>query len=271
MLVRRGNSAHAPVLLKTLSIHRILRGQWPRILTAISMAFASTSLFAAECAPFEFQNTRAIVCRIDVREERLQLFHSDEQGRPLKYFAGLKRHVNARNEQLVFAMNAGMYHSDFSPVGLLVMEGQQHTPLNLDSADGNFFLKPNGVFLISDQGAKVIESSRYPTLNEKVSIATQSGPLLVLDGELHPAFREDSTSRNVRNGVGILSPHEVVFAITEHPVNFYDFAILFRNGLGCKDALFFDATVSSLYTENLERADLRSSLGPMIAITRPLE
>jgi len=235
------------------------------------MTLASTSLFAAECAPFEFQETRAIVCRVDIREERLQLFHSDEQGRPLKYFAAVNRLLKARNERLVFGMNAGMYHSDFSPVGLLVIDGEQRQPLNLANDEGNFFLKPNGVFLISDQGAKVVESSTYPRLNEKVSLASQSGPLLVLDGELHPAFREDSTSRNIRNGVGILSAHEVVFAISEHPVTFHEFAILFRNGLGCKDALFFDATVSSLYAENLERADLRSSLGPIIGITRPLE
>jgi uncharacterized protein YigE (DUF2233 family) len=234
----------------------------------ISMSLAPGSLFAAECAPFEFQNISATVCRIDTREERLRLFHTDEKGRPLKYFSGVNRLLKASNERLVFGMNAGMYHSDFSAVGLLVMDGEQVQPLNLETADGNFFLKPNGVFLVSDQGARVIESSRYPSLSENVSIATQSGPMLVLDGALHPAFREDSTSRNIRNGVGILSQHEVVFAISEQPVTFYEFAVLFRNGLGCKDALFLDATVSSLYSENLERADVRASLGPIIGVTR---
>ena len=89
----------------------------------------------------------------------------------------------------------------------------------------------------------------------------------MLDGALHPAFREDSTSRFIRNGVGMLSPDEVVFAISEQPVTFYEFALLFRNGLGCKDALFLDATVSSLFAENLERSDVRASLGPMIGVT----
>jgi uncharacterized protein YigE (DUF2233 family) len=239
------------------------------------MTVAESSLFAAECAPFEFQSIRATVCHVDTRLQRLRLFHSDEKGRALKFFSGVNRLLKADNERLVFAMNAGMYHSDYSAVGLLVIDGQQIQPLNLDSAEGNFFLKPNGVFFVSDSGARIVESSCYPWVskgqNERVQIATQSGPLLVLDGALHPAFREDSTSRFVRNGVGILSRHEVVFAISEQPVTFHEFAVLFRNGLGCKDALFLDATVSSLYSSNLERRDVRASLGPIIGVTQPLD
>jgi uncharacterized protein YigE (DUF2233 family) len=192
---------------------------------------------------------------------------NDEKQRPLKYFSGVNRLLESRDEELAFAMNAGMYHSDFAAVGLLVIDGQEVSPLNLDSAPGNFFLKPNGVFLILDDGAHVIESSRYPQMAGAVQLATQSGPLLVIDGALHPAFRENSSSRNIRNGVGVLSPHEVVFAITEEPVTFHQFATLFRNGLGCKDALFLDATVSSLYAPDIGRRDVRASLGPIIGVT----
>ena len=196
------------------------------------------------------------------------MFHLDEKDRPLKYFSAVERLLEPTNERLVFAMNAGMYHKDYAAVGLLVIDGTQRQPLNLENADGNFFLKPNGVFLVSESGARVIESSRYGQLDEKVEIATQSGPLLVLDGALHPAFRQDSTSRYVRNGVGVLSAQEVVFAISEQPVTFHEFALLFRNGLGCKDALFLDATVSSLFAENLGRRDVRASLGPIVGVTR---
>ena len=235
-----------------------------------SMTTSPADVFAVDCSSFEFQGIPATVCRLDLRAQRLRMFHLDAKGRPLKYFSGVNRHLKATNERLVFAMNAGMYHSDFSPVGLLVIDGEERRPINLEAANGNFFLKPNGVFLVSAEGARIVESSTYPLLNEKVVLATQSGPLLVLDGALHPAFREDSTSRNVRNGVGVLSRHEVVFAISEQPVTFYEFAQLFRNGLGCKDALFLDATVSSLFAENLERSDLRASLGPIVGVTATL-
>ena len=234
------------------------------------MAIAADSVFALDCGPFDFNGMSATVCRVDTRVHRLRLFLNDEKDRPLKYFSGVNRLLLPHAEQLVFAMNAGMYHSDFSAVGLLIIDGQEINPLNLDSAPGNFFLKPNGVFLICDEGAQIIESSRYQQVATTVQLATQSGPLLVIDGALHPAFREDSTSRNIRNGVGVLSPHEVVFAISEQPVTFYEFATLFRNGLGCKDALFLDATVSSLYATNLGRCDVRASLGPIIGVTEKI-
>jgi uncharacterized protein YigE (DUF2233 family) len=234
------------------------------------MTVSPNVAFGLDCAPFRFQDIDATVCRVDTREHRLRLFLTDEKQRPLKYFSGVNRLLKQTNERLVFAMNAGMYHSDFSPVGLLVVDGKQMRALNLDSADGNFFLKPNGVFLIGKSGARIVDSERYGLVNDEVMLATQSGPMLVLDGALHPAFRPDSTSRYIRNGVGILSTHEVVFAISEQPVTLYEFALLFRNGLGCKDALFLDATVSSLHADNLQRSDLRASLGPIIGITAPL-
>ncbi len=223
--------------------------------------------FAIDCAPLEFHGIQATVCRIDLRAHQLKVFLNDDKGRPLKYFSGVNRHLEPAGEHLVFAMNAGMFHRDFSPVGLLVDAGTTLRPINLDDEEGNFFLKPNGVFLVTDAGARVIESSRYASIHESVHVATQSGPMLVIDGALHPAFREHSTSRLIRNGVGVLAPHEVVFVISETAVNFHEFATLFRNGIGCKDALFLDASVSSLYSESLARCDVRASLGPIIGVT----
>lgn len=237
------------------------------VAATVLMAIAPNLAFALDCAPFTHQDIQATVCRIDTRTQRLRMFLNDEKGRPLKYFSGVNRLLEPRGERLIFAMNAGMYHKDFSPVGLLVIDGEEFRPLNLANDNGNFFLKPNGVFVVSDSGAHILESSRYPTLDGEVQIATQSGPMLVIDGAVHPAFRENSTSRFIRNGVGVLSRDEVVFAISEQPVTLYEFAILFRNGLGCKDALFLDASVSSLYSESLQRSDLRASLGPIVGVT----
>lgn len=219
----------------------------------------------------EFAGKRYTVCRVDIRKERLQLFHRDETGQPFKRFEHLMSWLQPRGERLVFAMNGGMYHRDFSAVGLFVSDGRQITPLNTSSGEGNFFLKPNGVFLITEKAARVVESSEYRHLHEKVLIATQSGPLLVHGGRIHPAFKPGSVSRLFRNGVGISSPDTVVFVISEEPVNFHEFAMFFRDGLHCPDALFLDGTISSLYSTQLQRSDFRMDLGPIIGIAEPVK
>jgi uncharacterized protein YigE (DUF2233 family) len=235
------------------------------LLSAVCMA--PNSSLAAHCERVELRNIEATVCTIDTHRDRLELFLRDENGTPYKFFSALERHLDRTQQTLLVAMNAGMYHDNYDPVGLLVAGGRELAPLNLQTAPGNFFLKPNGVFALTRSGARIVESSRYSSL-KNVELATQSGPLLVIDGALHPSFRKDSTSKYLRNGVGILSEHEVLLVISEQPVTFYEFATLFRDGLGCKDALYLDGGVSSLYCAALKRNDVRAALGPILAITQ---
>ena len=234
------------------------------LLTAISTAPG------VEFSTVEIAGKRITVCRVNVKQEKLQLFHRDENGLPLRRFEYLAKALELRGQRLTFAMNGGMYHGDFSAVGLSVSNGRQLTPLNVAAAEGNFFLKPNGVFLVSDAGARVVESSEYPRLKERVQLATQSGPLLLRNGRMHPAFMEGSKNRLFRNGVGVPSPEVALFAISEAPVNFHEFATMFRDVLRCPDALFLDGTISSLHAPKLNRSDFRMDLGPMIGVTEPL-
>jgi len=238
------------------------------ILVLLFAALALTgSASAVDFSEVQFSGKRVTVCRVDLRKEALQLYLRDDDGRPIERFERLKALLEARGQTLLFAMNAGMYNADFSPVGLFVSGGREIEPLNTAKGFGNFFLKPNGVFVVTDAGAIIIESSKYPSLKERVILATQSGPLLVHDGMIHPSFNANSQSRLFRNGVGIVSPGVVLFAITEDPVSLYEFAAFFRDRLRCKDALFLDGTVSSLYSDKLHRSDFRMDLGPIIAIT----
>ncbi len=132
-------------------------------------------LSAVEFSTVEFADKRFTVCRVNVRKDHLQLFHHDETGQPFKRFDRLAPWLESRGQKLIFAMNAGMYHGDFSGAGLFVAGAQQLVPLNSANGDGNFFLKPNGVFAVTEDGAKVIESSEYPRLRGRVILATQSG------------------------------------------------------------------------------------------------
>lgn len=220
------------------------------------------------CAKTIAIDKRFLVVMVDTNKEKLELFLNDDTGKPFKRLSQLATWLKKQNRDLRLAVNAGMFHKDFSPVGLLVINGKQVSPLNLENGRGNFFLKPNGVFMISGSGPKVIESSEYPAVSSGVRIATQSGPLLLRDGKIHSGFSATATSRLLRNGVGV-SGQKVFLVISEVPVTFYELAVFFRDDLHCPDALFLDGVVSSLYSPDMGRNDSRADLGPMLGIIRP--
>ncbi len=209
--------------------------------------------------------TRYTVVTVDLAREDLRIFLADDAGQPFKRFFRLANWLAQRDLHLEFAVNAGMYHHDFSPVGLLVQDGKELAPLNRDAGFGNFFLKPNGVFLVTAAGPQVVESGEYPALAKGVRLATQSGPLLLRKGVMHPAFLADATSRHIRNGVGIVDG-KAVFVMSEQPVTLYEFAAYFRDQLKCQDALYLDGSISSLYSQALGRNDQRGQLGPILGV-----
>lgn len=211
---------------------------------------------------------RYTVVTVDPARQDLRLFLNDEAGQPFKGFARLQAWLQGRKQRLVFAVNAGMYHPGFAPVGLHVENGKELAPLNLDDGRGNFFMKPNGVFVLGKGGAAVVASSDYPAYAARaveVRLATQSGPMLVIDGQLHPRFDPDSPSRYVRNGVGV-ADGKAIFVISNVPVTFHEFATYFRDTLHCKNALYLDGSISSLFSSALGRADAAAPLGPILGV-----
>lgn len=215
------------------------------------------------CRSVEHLGAEYHVCTMDLERGRIRLFWKDEEGAPYASFSRLPREVDGG--RLIFAMNAGMYREDRSPVGLYVEDGRELKKANVADGPGNFHLKPNGVFWVAGNTAGVTETKRFVSQRKKVDFATQSGPMLVIDGKLHPRFREDGTSRKIRNGVGLSNAKTVVFAISNTPVTFTDFATLFRDTLDCDDALFLDGSVSSLLAPSLNRADFLMPIGPIVA------
>ena len=240
--------------------------QYMRLVAAF-ISIAAGTTFAVETREVTFEGKRMTVSEIDLRKDQLQLFLRDDQGVPFKRFARLDGWLRKRDLQLRWAMNAGMYNRDYGAVGLFVAEAKPLFPLNLANGEGNFFLKPNGVFFITKQGAGVLSAEGYAAQKPAALLATQSGPALVLDGRQHPAFRAGSQNRLHRNGVGVRDPQTVFFALSEDPVNFDEFSRFFRDRLGCRNALFFDGTVSSLHDARLKRSDEKIDVGPIIAIT----
>ena len=184
--------------------------------------------------------------RIDLKKQQLKFYWKDNNNQPFRSIQNLKDWLDARGQKLLFAMNGGMYKTDNSPLGLFVDSTKVVTRLNTRSASGNFYLKPNGVFYITtDNKATICKTEDYRS-NTKIKYATQSGPMLVINGQIHSAFTKGSTNLNIRNGVGVLSNGQLLFVMSKTGINFYDFADYFKKA-GCKNALYLDGFVSRTY------------------------
>lgn len=173
-------------------------------------------------------------------------------------------------QHLVFAMNAGMYHRDREPVGLYIEANQQRTALNTQDGYGNFFLQPNGVLAWNDREAIIKTTSEFTKRAFHTKYATQSGPMLVINGNIHSKFLTDSDSLKIRNAVGV-KDNQLYFVITRNRVNFYALARLFKDELQIDNALYLDGSISSLYWAAQQRNDRITQLGPLLAWIDPAQ
>ncbi len=201
----------------------------------------------------------------------LQLFwQQPDSKQPLLTFDALLATLPAE-QTLHFAMNAGMYNEKYAPIGYTVIDGKEKRALNLKEGGGNFHLLPNGVLWWDKSGNVQITESQ--TLNEQINnneaqpwYATQSGPMLVIDDEIHPQFNADSNSIKLRNGVGVCRDGSIQFANSDAPVTFYQFASLFKDELGCSNALFLDGGIASaLYAPSIDKHD-KKEMGVMVGL-----
>ncbi|MEK6216305.1 MAG: phosphodiester glycosidase family protein [Boseongicola sp.] len=240
------------------------------IWTAISLnLFAATAASAADCRSIEFKDAPFTVCEADPAFEDIRLVLDDSDGAKIATFNRLSDLLALEGRKIAFAMNAGMYHSDRRPVGLYIESGRQVARIVTRSGPGNFGLLPNGVLCLNDDTAFVIESREFASDPRDCRDATQSGPMLVIDGKIHPRFLPESNSRYVRNGVGVTETGRLITAISDQPVNFHVFGRLFKDYLKTPNALFLDGNISRLIAPDIDRYDIGFPLGPMLVVTRP--
>jgi uncharacterized protein YigE (DUF2233 family) len=221
------------------------------------------------CVTREQVHPKIIGYIVDPRTTHIQLFWKNDKGELFRNIGALKDWLEGNKQTLFFAMNAGMYMTDNSPLGLYVEKGKVLAKLNRRNGNGNFYIKPNGVFVITtDNGCLICTTDLYSG-QTNVYYATQSGPMLVINGAINPAFGRQSTARNIRNGVGILPGNQVLFAKSAEDVTFYEFAKYFSDN-GCLNALYLDGAVSTMFVSNGESNDLYGNLGVMVGVASPM-
>jgi uncharacterized protein YigE (DUF2233 family) len=236
---------------------------------ACASGTSPTSKNTFEAFQLSYRGHSFDVVQIDPSAIQIDFFLENSNGIKYRSFKNLKTDLEANGQSLRFAMNGGMYLKDGSPQGLYIEKGKLIKPLDtIQNAFGNFYLQPNGIFYVQDKKGYVLSTSQYLATSPIPNYATQSGPMLVIENKIHPSFVEGSNNLNIRNGVGIDKEGKVVFVISNEALNLYDFAMLFKEKLSCKNALYLDGFVSKSYIPDLNRNDLGGNFGVIIGVSQ---
>lgn len=242
-----------------------------RLLAFASLLLTSLTAAAVEapgaCSQRVLRDVKVVVCAMSTGAQSARTLWKDRSGTPYGSLGGIDRTATPETGRMLFAMNAGMYHDNLDPVGLYVENGVSLRPAVTGGGPGNFHMRPNGVFYITPRRTLgVMETRRFVSAKVKAEFASQSGPMLLIGGKLHPAFTGRGQSRKIRNGVGVSADGtRGWFVISEEPVTFTDFALIFRD-LTAHDALYFDGSISSLYAPSVNRTDRFMPVGPIVAV-----
>lgn len=206
-------------------------------------------------------------------EIRVHLFQKKKQN--FFNLMAVCEHLERKNIDPLMITNAGMFNPSREPVGLYIENGK--TLYNLDTSKGNpeenFYLSPNGVFFIDTNNvANIMTTTEFAKKRKqekpRIKLATQSGPMLVINNTVHPKFTEGSLNKKIRSGVGKISDKKVVFAVTTDESNFFDFALFFKEIFECKDALFLDGAISKMFLKDIHSSSNGGNFGPMISVSK---
>ena len=221
----------------------------------------------SSCKSVIFEGVPLTHCIADPAQHRITTALGSEGGAPYRSFAALEQAVVATT--IAFAVNGGMFGEDGRPIGYYVEESNRLKALNRADGGGNFHLKPNGIFFGTGGKWRVMASGDfYRKVAARPAFGTQSGPMLVIAGALHPEFAEEGPSRLIRNGVGVDGAGRAHFVLSEGPVSFGRFARYFRDELKTPNALYLDGSVSALWDPASGRRDVGVPLGPLIVVTK---
>ncbi|MFN4019217.1 MAG: phosphodiester glycosidase family protein [Erythrobacter sp.] len=227
-----------------------------------------TTRLAADsaCRKVTFEDVSFTHCTADPAKHRIAMANLGADKQPFASLSAFAASVDPAT--IAFAMNGGMYGDDLKPVGYYVEGGERLKELDRGTGKGNFYMKPNGVFFGTGGAWRVLGSNTFfETVGERPEFGTQSGPLLLVDGKLHPEIQDNGPSKAIRNGVGVSADGKAHFVISDAAVSFGQLARYFRDVVKVANALYLDGQVSSLWDPASERID-KGRVGPIIVVTQ---
>ena len=218
------------------------------------------------CRKVTFEDVPLTHCTADPAQHRIQMANLGPDKQPFASLSAFAASVDA--DTIAFAVNGGMYGDDLKPLGYYVQNGERLSELNRSEGDGNFYMKPNGVFFGTGGTWQVLGSNTFfNTVGDRPQFGTQSGPLLLVDGKLHPEVQDNGPSKAIRNGVAVDASGKAHFVMSDAPVSFGQLARYFRDVVKASNALYLDGQVSSLWDPASERMD-KGRVGPIIVVTK---
>jgi uncharacterized protein YigE (DUF2233 family) len=218
------------------------------------------------CEAVQFESVPLTHCVADPVQHRIAMANLGADKQPFGSLTAFAASVDPGT--IAFAVNGGMYGDDLKPIGYYVQNGERAKELNRANGDGNFYMKPNGLFFGSDAKWQVLGSNTFfNTVGDRPQFGTQSGPLLLVDGKLHPEVQDDGPSKAIRNAVGVDAGGKAHFVISDAPISFGQLARYYRDVLKVSNALYLDGQVSSLWDPARARMD-KGRVGPIIVVTK---
>lgn len=227
---------------------------------------SATATASSPCRAVTFEEVPLTHCIADPAQHRIAMANLGPQRQAYGSLGAFAASSDAAT--IAFAMNGGMYGDDLKAIGYYVENGERLSELDRTDGSGNFYMKPNGVFFGTQGTWRVLASDAFfATVSERPEFGTQSGPMLVVDGKLHPSIQDNGPSKAIRNGVGVDAAGKAHFVISDAPLSFGQLARYFRDELKTANALYLDGQVSALWDPASGRLD-QSRTGPIIVVTR---
>jgi uncharacterized protein YigE (DUF2233 family) len=218
------------------------------------------------CRAVVFEDVPLTHCTADPAQHSITMANLGADKQPFGSLSAFAASVDP--ERIAFAVNGGMYGDDLKPIGYFVQNGERLAELNRGAGDGNFYMKPNGVFFGTGGKWQVLGSNTFfEKVGDRPEFGTQSGPLMLVDGKLHPEIQDDGPSKAIRNGVGVDASGKAHFVLSDAPISFGQLARYFRDEVKVANALYLDGQVSSLWDPAAERMD-KGRVGPIIVVTK---